>query len=52
MDDELKTRIINTLDWMTRDTKHRHDETGIEGNYSPELLEAIEVLELLRGAIC
>lgn len=41
-------RIIFHLDWMTTDMKNRYDETGIEGNYSPELQDALELLESLK----
>ena len=43
-----KQRIINTLSWMIEDLKWRHDQEGIEGNYSPELKEAMNVLEELK----
>ena len=47
MDDLLK-RASKSLTWMVEEMKHRHDDCGVEGNYSPELLEAIEVLELIK----
>ena len=54
MDDKLRQRIINTLDWMVADMKYRADETkrnfeeGSQGGYSPELQEAIDLLAVLK----
>ena len=48
-------RIIKALEWMTADMKWRHNETkrnfedGSEGGYSPELTEAISLLEEIRS---
>jgi hypothetical protein len=42
-------RIIKTLDWMVTDCKHKFDEQGNPGNYSPELTEAINLLEELKS---
>lgn len=44
-----RTRVISSMEWMVTHFKWSHDETGIEGNYSPELLEAIAVLEDLKA---
>lgn len=41
-------RILKTLSWVIIDMKYRHDETGIEGNYSPELQEAIALENELK----
>ncbi len=55
MTPELKRRIIETLEWMVKDMKWRADdlrnntEKGSQGGYSPELTEAIELLEELKG---
>ena len=55
MNNELRTRIITSLQWLVLDAKTRFDEckdpmgTGSSGGYSPELTDAIEVLEELEG---
>jgi len=51
--EQLRERIIVTLDWMITDMKWRHNETklnveGFEGEYSPELKEAVSLLEELK----
>jgi len=33
---------------MTETMKWQHNETGVEGNYSPELKDAIELLDELK----
>lgn len=43
-----KERILKSLSWMVKDMIYRHNQTGIEGNYSPELREAIELENELR----
>ena len=54
MDSDLRTRTIIALAWLTEDAKHRFDEakdpmhTGASGGYSPELTDAMKVLEELR----
>lgn len=54
MDEKLRQRIIKTLDWLVADNKWRADDTklnveeGSQGGYSPELNEAIELLEELK----
>ncbi len=54
MTPELKQRIINSLDWLIKDTKWRFDidknnlDEGSRGGYSPELTEAINVFEELK----
>ena len=51
---ELITRVIETLDWMVKDLRWRFDdsksnlEPGSRGGYSPELTEAIKLLEELK----
>lgn len=51
----IKERIIKTLDWMVTDMCWRHDEVrgnleqGSQGGYSPELSEAIELLDELKN---
>ena len=51
---ELITRVIETLSWMVSDMRWRFDESknnlepGSRGGYSPELTEAIELLEELK----
>lgn len=57
MSDRTRQRVITTLSWMVADTKHRFDdcrnnlENGSEGGYSPELTEAIELLEDLKNGV-
>ena len=42
-------RLNEYLDWSIKQFKFQHDEQkGVEGGYSPELLEAIELQELIR----
>lgn len=54
MTDELKKRIIKSLSWMIEDMKHRYDDcrgnldNGSEGEYSPELTEAINLLAEIK----
>jgi hypothetical protein len=36
---------------MIEDMKHRHEETGIGGDYSPELKQAIEINEILKQGL-
>ena len=54
MNKELKKRIIKTLNWMVTDIKWREDHLNgdfdefSQGGYSPELTEAIKLLEELR----
>lgn len=49
---QVRERLIKTLEWMITDMKWRHDITGIEGNYSPELKEAMNLLEELKKSTC
>ena len=52
---QLIARIVESLEWMIKDMKWRHNETkmnvdeGSEGGYSPELQEAIDLLEEIQG---
>lgn len=50
MDERLRARLIAAMTWMTDDMKHRlaADNPDTEGNYSPELKEAIELLRVLK----
>ena len=54
MEDDLKARVIKTLEWMTADMKWRADDTmrnteeGSQGGYSPELQEGIDLLQELK----
>jgi hypothetical protein len=58
MPDKLKPRLIKTLTWMIDDMKWRYDidknllngenVNGVAANYSPELTEAINLLEELK----
>lgn len=48
--EELNERLVRNLDWMVETMKFKHDSTGISvGAYSPELLEAIKLLEELKS---
>ena len=55
MNEELRLRLITTLEWMTADMKWRADDTkrnfeeGSQGGYSPELQEGIDLLTELRA---
>jgi hypothetical protein len=52
---ELLRRAIESMEWMVEDMKWRFNEAkdamgdGSTGGYSDELLQAIEVLEELKG---
>ncbi len=53
---ELKKRAETSLSWMVKDMKWRHNQTklnqeGFDGEYSPELLEAIKFLEAVKGGL-
>jgi hypothetical protein len=54
---ELRERLIISLTWLVEDAKYRFDdcknniEEGSGGGYSPELDEAIAVLEILKGEV-
>lgn len=54
MDENLKQRIITTLEWMIKDMKWKADESkrnfeeASKGGYSSELTEAIKVLKELK----
>lgn len=51
LNDVEKERIVKSLSWMITDMKHRHDQSkenfqeGSQGDYSPELTEAMRLLE-------
>ena len=49
MTPELRQRLIKSLQWMVDVFKWQHDETGVEGNYSDELKEAIALLDELKA---
>ena len=55
MNEHVRQRIIETLDWLVKDATWRADETklnfeeGSQGGYSPELQEAIDLLDELKG---
>ena len=55
MDSSLKLRIIKSMNWMVKTLRWRADENrnNIEpdshGGYSPELQEAIDLLEELEN---
>lgn len=43
-----KERIIKSMEWMIEHFKWANAQTGLGNDYSPELREAIEVLEILK----
>ena len=53
---QQKTRIIDSLSWMIKDMRWRYNQTkmnvdeGSEGGYSPELQEAIALLEEIQDS--
>lgn len=56
--ERFRARVITTLTWLIADARYRFDECknnledGSSGGYSPELTEAVELLdELKKGAI-
>ena len=56
--DTLKQRVITSMEWMIKDMKWKADQTirqnqdanafGTPNEYSPELTEAINLLEELK----
>jgi hypothetical protein len=48
----MKDRIIATLELFIKDWQWRHDQTGVPGNYSPELKEAMRLLEDVKNSKC
>jgi hypothetical protein len=46
----IRSRLINAMTWMTDDMKHRFaaDNPDTDGDYSPELKEAMELLRILK----
>ena len=52
MHEDLRKRIIDTLEWMITDMRWRFDQArntdGLEGGYSPEFTEAIKLLDELK----
>jgi len=54
MREDVRKRIVDTLEWMIKDMRWRADENmrniedGSQGGYSPELIEAINLLEELK----
>ena len=56
MSEELKQRVIKSLHWMVTQFKWQYDnenaaldDVGSQGGYSPELTEAIDLLEELKN---
>lgn len=51
LNNEEKNRIVQSFSWMVKDLEHRHNELkgnfeeGSQGDYSPELKEAVSLLE-------
>ena len=54
IDPQLRQRILHTLRWLVRDAQYRFDDQkqnldyGSQGGYSPELTEAITLLQDLE----
>lgn len=54
LNDKEKKRLVDTLTWMITDMKYKSDATklnreeGSEGGYSPELKEAMDLLEDIK----
>lgn len=50
-------RVIDTLDWLVPETRHRFDdsknnlEEGSQGDYSPKLTKAINLLRELKNGV-
>ena len=51
IDSLLLIDTVRTLDWMVQHFKWAHKQTGLGGDYSPELKKAIEVLDRLKEEI-
>ena len=51
MKEELRKRILKTLDWMIKTMIWKHDQSELQKEeYSPELKEAIELQRELKDA--
>lgn len=56
LQDKEKERLLQILSWMVEDLKHRYNESkgnfgqGTQGDYSPELKEAIALFEDVKKA--
>lgn len=54
LNNKEKKSLVDALSWMTADLKHRFDELkrnteiGSQGDYSPELIEAITLLNTIK----
>lgn len=48
IDAQLIVDTVKTLGWMIAHMKWAHEETGLGGDYSPELKTAIEVYDRLK----
>lgn len=48
IDTLLLADTVKTLHWMIAHMKWAHEQSGLGGDYSPELKKAIEVYERLR----
>lgn len=48
--EQLHEKTVRAMAWMTITMAWKHDDTGVSiGNYSPELIEAIECLNELSN---
>ena len=45
---EIIDSMISTLEWMIAHFKWAHEQTGLGGDYSPELQRAIALLDELK----
>lgn len=47
--EETLDRLLEYFDWSIKTFKWQHDQSGVEGNYSPQLLKAMVLQEQLQG---
>ena len=46
--EQLLVDTIESMQWMVDTMIWKHNQTGIEGNYGPELQKAIDTLDQLK----
>lgn len=47
--EQLLVDTIESMQWMVDTMIWKHNQTGIEGNYSPQLQKAIDDLDQLKA---
>jgi len=47
--EQLLVDAIEAMQWMIDTMIWKHNQTGIEGNYSPQLQQAIDTLDQLKA---